>query len=1729
MVRPAMPDTRATPFGPMSAASPAVAAELLSQSPRSRVWRELLPDGRSVIGKQALGADALRRIAHEREVLQRLGDLPGVARLADAELAAQLPQAPDLLWLADDRGVPLSELLPGRPLSLAALLRLARSLVHTLAALHRRGLAHLDINPSNILVAGAEQRPVLIDFNLAGTAAESGAGTTPPADLAGTLAYMAPEQTGRSGRGVDHRADLYALGATLYEAATGHRPFEIDDPLALIHAQLARMPRPPGAWAPALPPALSDILMRLLEKDADARYQSAEGLAADLARLEARLAQGQRESFVLGERDFALRLAPPARLVGRDAELAALAAALDSARQLPGQLLLIDGAPGVGKTALLAELRAMVKLRRGWFVSGKFDQFRRAAAEGAGVQALRSLGAQLLAEPEEVLAALRPRLLQALGANAGVLAGGLPELALVLGCEPQPLSGDTVQGLQRFRQGVLDLLRTVSTDRPLVMVLDDLQWAARRTFEFIDAILNDGALPGVLVVGTYRDADIDAAHPMSAMLERWAQRRPPPARVALRNLPLGDLSLLLQQMMRLPPEPALALAGLVAERTDGNPYDSVELVNALRHEGLLRPDDNGWRWEAEAVRRYIGQGDVLDLLSARIDRLPASAQAVLEAQSCLGSEATLPLLAAAVGLEPGALREALAPAAEDGLVLLGADTATATGAVVRFRHDRVQQAAYARLAPEARDALHLAMARRLSAHPGFADRAAEQYLPAVALLQSATECRRVVALFRQASVDALLTNHQSAERLTAAARALLRDVATPQDAPLQLALGVQHIGALYALGRHEALDEVYAGLEAQGHAPSLLAGAACTRLKSLGDRRRHAEAMDFGLGLLRRLGLDLPQLDQADAAADDEAQWAAFYRRALALDIAADTRRAPIQDARLLGIAELLERLLVTAYFMGSRVAAPLLFEGQRLWSEHGPCASLVNVLAGAVGPLIAIRQDFALSYRLLQHALAIGTARHWEPQTSDTRHYLALLAMPWFEPLEQCHAMEQQAREGLVQWGLRPQAAYTHIGTVITTFECAPTLEATTAAVAAGIGFAQQVGNPQAGTTLPLYRQQARALRGLTPEAGRLGDADFDEAAYASGAHGPLAQAGYHVHAALLAAIFDDDQALAHHAGRSMALASRQAHYRAAHAHLLHGLSLAQRARGAPPGERQALLEAAAPSLDWLRRRAADAPANFAHLATWIEAELAWSREDMAAAGAAFTEALRPLQSGARPWHRAIVTEHAGRFFLAHGPQSLGRHLIEQARQLYADWGASAKARALVQTHAFLRQPGAAGSARPRSGGRDSDGPISAETLDMAAILRASQALSSETSLGRLKARLAELLGALTGASSVLLVLRGEDGAGWFVSEASDDAGASIRVEEAAERGLLPISAFRYALRTRAPLVVEDAPGDDRFARDPYVVGCAHCALLVVPILSHGEPRAVLMLENRLARGAFTADRLDTVTLIAGQLAVSLDNALLYASLERKVAQRTAELQDLVSGLESFNRSISHDLRGPLGGIAGLATLAGEALERGDDSVARRVLPTIARQAGASARLVAALLALARVGDAQLHRQPVEIAALVREALDQFAQAEPDQALPLVTVNEVPTVFADVELLRPVMVNLLGNAIKFVRGRPAPHIEVSGRLDEHEVTVSVCDNGIGFESEAAQALFQPFTRLHGKAFEGHGVGLSIVRRAVERHGGRVWARSAPEQGACFYFTLPRADPADPEGPVHAA
>ncbi|WP_426502585.1 AAA family ATPase [Dactylosporangium sp. McL0621] len=1401
---------------------------------------------------------------HELAILGRLRGVVGVAQLVE------VPRCPESIVVEDVGGTSLAGL--AKPLAVDDLIGLAVELARAVAGMHRRGVIHRDITPANILIS-RDGAPCLVDFALATSLAELRPGFTHHTEIVGTLAYLAPEQTGRTGRSVDQRADLYALGATLYELATGQPPFGSGDPLRLTHDHLARVPIPPAQVNLAVPAPLSEIVMHLLEKEPDNRYQTADGVVHDLERLRDADPCAVAELRV-GERDVPLRLLPPSRPVGRDEEVAALEAAFEDALEGRCRGVLVGGAPGVGKTVLVDELRPVVTGRDGWFVAGKFDPYRRDLEFDAVYQAFRALGRLLLAEPEGELAEVRGRILAAIGPNAGLMSAVVPEFAALLAVPPDP--GDPLTAQVRAQRMAVELLRAVaSRKRPVVVFVDDLQWAGRTPLGFADLVLSEEPVDGLLLVGAYREGDVDATHPLAAQLSRWREQ-PGVRHLQLANLPVPGTIAMVAEMLHVDEAAAAGLGEAINPHTSGNPYEAVEMLNALRRDGVLTAAA-GWRWDAAEVHAYLGRSEMAGLLTARVEAVPPTSRRMVEAMACLGGRAELSVLQTAVAAPVGEVEQALAPALDEGLLVAEPGEREA----VRFRHDRIREVVLRGVDPQRRRTLQVAMARRLAGVTELFAVAAEQYLAVVDAVDDPAERRVVVGLLRRAADQAaLIGNYALVNALLAAALRLIG----PAETATLLEVHTGRHAALYSMGRLEEADDEYRTIEGLCTTGFDRSDATVVQVRSLTHRSRLAEAIGLGLASLRELGVVMPAADrlpmQLDRRLDDLYQW---------LDQTEDVDELTRPDATeptLLAASRLINAVLPAAYFTARATFAWLSLEALRAWIECGPARTLLGPASHAGFAAVAVRGDYAVGYRTLRRFVALGVARGYEPDTSQTRFLFSLQGC-WFEPVESCVQAAQRAREGLIAGGDLANAGYTYHSTAVSMLECVPSLDAYVAEMGIGLTFLRRTGSEQTIQWLDSYRWLAGVLRGESSVAAGT-TVPFDR--YADS---PWALFHVHINRAIAAAILDDLAGLTWHTAAAMPLLAAAAHglYATALARLLRGLALAGQARASHGDERGPLLCELDEVTQWLAARAADAPANFRHLLRLLEAERAWAVGDFRAAVLGFDAARRDAAQVQRPWHRALITEREARFFLAHGVEHVGHDLLAEARQEYLAWGATAKVDQLDWAYPTLRPPAeaiAAPGADQPGGPAHRRSTVTTGTIDLLGILSASQALSSETNVAGLHSRLVEVVSAMTGATGVHLLVWSDDRQDWQLSAAGADGGA-VPVSGTGHEHAVPMSVLRYVQRTRELLVVGDATRDDRYARDPYFTDITCCSLLVVPIVNRGTLQAVLLLENRLIRGAFTIERLDAVKLIAGQIAVSLDNAHLYADFRRIADEQTA------------------------------------------------------------------------------------------------------------------------------------------------------------------------------------------------------------------------------------------------
>jgi hypothetical protein len=619
-----------------------------------------------------------------------------------------------MLVLMDPGGEPLDRVLErgdGQPLELTRCLRIAIGLAAALGQAHRHGLIHKDIKPSNVLVDDAGNVR-LTGFGIASRLPHERQAPAPPEVIAGTLAYMAPEQTGRMNRSMDARSDLYSLGITLYQMLTGTLPFAAADPLEWVHCHIARQPTPPGERA-AVPAPLSIMTMKLLAKNAEERYQTASGLETDLRRCLAEWeSHGRIDAFPLGARDAPERLLIPEKLYGREHEIEALLAAFDRVLvESTTELVFVSGYSGVGKSSVVNELHKVPVPPRGLFASGKFDQYKRDIPYATLAQAFQTLVRQILVKSEAEVEQWRGALREAVGPNGQLIVNLIPEVEFIIGKQPPVPELPPRDAQNRFQLVFRRFLGAFARpEHPLALFLDDLQWLDTATLALLEHLITDPEVRHLLLVGAYRDNEVSSSHPLARTLGAIRKAGTKMQEIVLVSLRLDDVGRLVADALHCARDAAHPLAQLVQEKTGGNPFFAIQFFNALADEGLLwlDPVTRTWQWDMHRIRAKSYSDNVVDLMAGKLKRLSATTQEVLKDLACLGNVAEIAALTLVQGKTEEEIDAAFWESLQAGLIFRLENA-------YKFLHDRIQEAAYS-LIPEAHRAeVHLRIGRMLLA------------------------------------------------------------------------------------------------------------------------------------------------------------------------------------------------------------------------------------------------------------------------------------------------------------------------------------------------------------------------------------------------------------------------------------------------------------------------------------------------------------------------------------------------------------------------------------------------------------------------------------------------------------------------------------------------------------------------------------------------------------------------------------------------------------------------------------------------------------------------------------------------------------------------------------------------------------------------------------------------------------------------------------------------------
>jgi predicted ATPase/GAF domain-containing protein/anti-anti-sigma regulatory factor/tRNA A-37 threonylcarbamoyl transferase component Bud32 len=1492
----------------------------------------------------------LSRLRREHGILAEL-DLPGVPRAIEL-----VPHGRGLALIMEDLGpTSLADLIAARGrLDSTTVLTIALPLVRTLAALHRRRILHKDIKPHNVMIDEATLAPRLVDFGIAARVAHETHEAAAAVALEGTLAYIAPEQTGRMNRPVDRRADLYSLGATLYEMATGSPPFSGGDAAELIHAHLAVVPVPLHEREPGVSRALSQVVARLLAKAPEDRYRSARGLAADLEACLREIQAGRPLStFPLGREDRAEEIVLPNRLLGREGDLARLDAALREAQGGALALALVAGPSGIGKSALARELCAGATYGQSTFASGKFDPTTRGTPLAAIMQAARALCRQALAEPPAALAEKKRALAEAFGTSGRLLTDLCPDLELLLGPQPEP----PVLGASEARNRFALLIRRffsvfASESAPLVLFLDDLQWADPASLELFGRVLADPEARHMLIIGAYRDDEVNAAHPLRAAIEEAQKAGIVPIEITLGPLSAQATRAFVAEALGEEPSRVAPLAQVVWDKTQGNPFFLGQFLRALAEDGLLRTaaDTGAFVWDLDGVRAAMVADNVLALMARNIDRLAPETRRAVTLASAIGPSFDLGTLSTLLDVPPAQAAAALWEALREELVLpLGgdyrliqasADVPAEDTARVRYQflHDRVQEAFYARVPEEERPAVHLTIGRLLASRAG-GEVADEQVLDVArhlnlgaAKIESPDERLAAARLDLRAGRRSMAaTAYQAAAELFAAGRAFAGEDGLARDHDLGFALWIQGAECEYLSGAFEQAEALMSELLSRSRTPLERARVFSLRVRACATRGRFADAVQAGCEGLAALEAPIP-----DGAA---ARGAAFMHNLGEVDRLLGDRAIEsladepvVQDDTERMILTLLSEMSVPVYYVDPGLYGLINTEQVRRSLARGlsPLSAFAytayGFMIGAVMGRPAVGHAFGrLALRLCERFANPGL-------TAQVNTMFANLAYVG-EPIRNAYAYGKRGIAASIEAGDNVYLASGCFGVLPLLIGSGMPIEQIRAEAERCLALAKPTKDAMAIVTVRLSQQLLACLSGETDGLTRLEAEGVDiEAEIEALDEKTMPIPVFYLHAyRLLLHVIHGQPAAALAAGEEAARRSGTVMGLFWTARVPFLLALARAALGQAaqePEARQAQEDAIAPLRARIATLAEACPANFKHAQMLIDAELAalagkppWQVLEL------YDAAIDVARENDHPHDEALASERAGRFLLARGRTRAARGYLTDAIRAYRHWGAAAKAHALAEEmpdalpSELRKSPSSTRSLLERStAGMTLLASARSGTLrDAALLLRAAQAIAGELVLSKVIGRLMRTVLENAGAERGALLLGREEGE--LAVEATFQASP-----EAIEVGLgrplaagteLVRPAVLFAFRTHEPLVVDDALLDPRFAPDPRVGAGKARSLLCLPVIHQGKTTGVLYLENGAASGAFTAARVELLGLLASQAAIAIENAALIARVEaanarlgNDVQARTTELQRSNEELFSTNAKLALELK---------------------------------------------------------------------------------------------------------------------------------------------------------------------------------------------------------------------------
>ncbi len=1515
------------------------------ESANSQVYRGIREtDNRSVIVK-ILKEDfptvgELTRYKQEYEILRQLKS-DGIIKAYSLESY----QRTLAIILEDFGGSSLKTLMRDRKFALSELLFIAIEIVESLDRIHAANIIHKDINPSNIVYNPATQQLKIIDFGIATVLTRSQTTLKNPTVLEGTLPYISPEQTGRMNRSVDYRTDFYSLGVTFYEMFGGALPFETLDPIELVHCHIARQPLPLDKINPEIPQALAGIIMKLLAKNAEDRYQSAWGIKADLVLALMQLeSTGVIECIFPGEHDISDKFQISQKLYGREREIKTLTAAvervsasLQSKSSNPKsqiEMMLVTGAAGVGKSALVQEICKSVTQSSGYFISGKFDQLQRNIPYTAIISAFQELVRQLLTESAASLEQWREKFLAVLGNSGQVIINVIPEIELIIGKQPALPELESIESQNRFYLIFQNFIRLFeSQNQFLVIFLDDLQWADPASLKLLRLIMT-GEVGGslgfarpqhLLLIGAYRENEVDQNHPLIATIEAIQKEGVAVSQIDLAPLEIDAIAQLIADTLRRDLNSVKPLAKLVMQKTGGNTFFVKEFLDNLSANNLIffDWDSLSWRWDIERIEAMGITDNVVELTIEKLKQLPASTQRVLQLAACVGANFDLNTLCIICEQSSRRVFEDLKVAIQAGLILptseLNSDLLILEYA---FSHDRVQQAAYDLIEIEERQAVHLKIGRLLldKTQP---EQLADEIFKIVDHLNSGvlyllTETdenagrKDLDELAELNLIAGKRANSATAYRAAIAyltlARSLLPENAWETQYNKTLNIHLEALEATYLSGDFHSLESLAETVLQQ--AKTLIDKVKVYEIKIQAYKAQNQllEAIKIGLEVSQQLGVSLPESPTPKDIEKFLAQTAALIPKTGIDRLINLPEMTDISVRAALGI---LSKINPVTYITSQPLFLLVVLAQVNLSIQRGNAPESAIAYASYGQIFNGIFQEIESASQLGNLALNLASNFNNKPIKAKTLFIVATFILYLKKHIKEAASLLLEAYFLGIETGNFDFASYSAKEKCQYGYWMGQPLSELEAEM---VTYSQVLDNFKQSIPLKSLQIFHQAVINLLFKAENpcrlLGEAFNEDASLPLLIQSNYRTAIYNFYLTKLILCYlfgEQEEALKNSELAQPYLDGVTGNMVVAAFYFYDSLARLAVYADADKSQQDTLLKQVGENQTKMQKWAQHAPMNFLHKFYLVEAERHRVLKQNVEAMENYDRAISLAKQNEYINEEALANELAAKFYQAWGKEKIASVYMNDARYCYSLWGCQAKVKDLEESYPQLLTR--IRVENTRSATIVSTSSKSSEILDLGAVMKASHAIAGEIVLDSLLAKMIKIIMENAGAQRGFIL--SEKAGEWVVEIAGQLAHKEVIVRrsipicaqgsdaEAVDCAYLPNSIINYVARTKQDVVLNDAVEEIAFTQDSYIIANQPKSVLCTTIQNQGQLIGILYLENNLTTGAFTRDRLSVIQLLCSQAAISLENARLYEELENysqtleaKVEERTQELQ---------------------------------------------------------------------------------------------------------------------------------------------------------------------------------------------------------------------------------------------